>query len=125
MLAANILFLSLAHWSLQKTEANKKLLDILMFMGVYGFLFLISAFGIVWYGIMIYFGFFLIIALGTSIATTYTADEERDEELMSIKITISAILFLLIGTYFIRSVFPHGWNNLKAASYNEYKFNIL
>lgn len=25
----------------------------------------------------------------------------------------------------IRSAFPHGWNNLKSAYYNEYKYNIL
>lgn len=25
----------------------------------------------------------------------------------------------------IRSVFPHGWSNLRSAYYNEYKYNIL
>jgi len=124
-LGINLVFLSIAHFTFEKTEANKKLLDILMFMGVYGFIFLISAFGIVWYGIMIYFGFFLIIGLALSIPSTYTEEDEKDENLISIKLTLSAIIFICISAYFIKSVFPHGWNNLKQAYYNEYKYNVL
>ncbi len=44
---------------------------------------------------------------------------------MSVKVTLSAILFILIGAYFLRSVFPHTWNNLRSAYYNEYKYNVL
>jgi hypothetical protein len=42
-----------------------------------------------------------------------------------VKVTIASILAIFILTYFIRSAFPHGWNNLKDASYNEFKYKIL
>lgn len=96
-----------------------------MFMGVYGFIFMISAFGIVWYGIFIYFGFFIIMGLAANRFEKYSHIDELDEDIMSGKLTLAFILFIFIGVYFIRSVFPHGWNNLRAAYYNEYKYNIL
>lgn len=96
-----------------------------MTLGVYGFIFLISAFGIVWYGILVYFLFFAVIGLASSAFTAYSEEDKRDEDTFSVKITISAILFILISVYFVRSAFPHGWNNLRDASYNEFKYNIL
>jgi hypothetical protein len=95
-------------------------------MGIYAFLFSIAAFGIVWYGILIYFGFLLIIGLAASPFLQYTEEEEKEnEELMSMKLTLAVILFIFIGTYFVRSAFPHGWNNLQNAYYNEYKYHTL
>lgn len=44
---------------------------------------------------------------------------------MSVKITLVAILSIFILTYFIRSSLPHGWNNLRDASYNEFKYRVL
>lgn len=125
MLAMNLVFLIIAHFTIDETESGKKLKDILMFMGIYGFIYMISAFWIVWYGIVIYFWFFIILGLAANIFDTYSTDDERDEDLMSVKLTLSLILFILIGAYFLRSVFPHTWNNLRSAYYNEYKYNVL
>lgn len=94
-------------------------------MGIYGFIFMISAFGIVWYGIMIYFVFFAIIGLSAGTFLDYGEEDTKDDDNMSIRVTLAAILFILIATYFLRSAFPHGWNNLRSAYYNEYKYNIL
>lgn len=125
MIAMNLLYLVVVHYSLEKTDTNNKLKEILMFMGIYGFIFMISAFGIVWYGIVVYFGFFAIIGLGATLFNDYTSEEEKDEDLISVKVTLAVIFFILIGVYFLRSTFPHGWNNLRSAYYNEYKYNIL
>lgn len=125
MFLLNIGFLIGIHFLLEETESNRKLKEVLMFMGIYGFIFMISAFGIVWYGIVIYFGFFLIMGLSANRFEKYSHIDELDEDLLSGKLTLAAILFIFIAVYFIRSVFPHGWNNLKAAYYNEYKYNIL
>lgn len=57
--------------------------------------------------------------------TSYTQEEEENPDLLSIKITLTAIFAIFILTYFVRSSFPHGWNNLKEASYNEFKYTIL
>ncbi len=124
MLWANIIYLTLAHYSIEETSQNKKLKDILMFMWVYGFIFIISAFGIVWYGIMIYFWFFLIIWLSASSFLDYDQKEENSDIIWA-KLTLAFVLFIFIAIYFFRSGIPHGWNNLKSAYYNEYKYNIL
>lgn len=46
-------------------------------LNVYGFLFLISAFGIVWYGILVYFIFFALIGL---LARKFTDIEDNEEK---------------------------------------------
>ena len=90
---------------------------------VYGFLFLISAFGIVWYGVFVYFLFLALIGLASLAFVTYT---DRDsEDLTGMKVTLSFLFFLFILVYIIRSAFPHGWNNLAGAGMNEYKYNKL
>ena len=125
LLLANIIFLAATHFLIEKNEENKKIRDVMMFGWIYAFLFMVSAFGIVWYGIVIYFIFFMLIGLGLSDVIWYTHDEEKNDDLMGIKMTLSAIVAIFIAVYFIRSAFPHGWNNLKSAYYNEYKYNTL
>ncbi len=44
MLAMNLVFLIIAHFTIDDTASGKKLKDILMFMGIYGFIYMISAF---------------------------------------------------------------------------------
>lgn len=113
------------HRFQEKSSESEKIMDIIVFMGIYGFLFVIATFGIVWYGIMIYFSYFVMVGLFAASFTHYDESEEKDEEKMSIFLTLSVVLFIFIAVYFVRSVFPHGWNNLKSAYYNEYKYNVL
>jgi hypothetical protein len=124
ILLLNLLILGYFHFATKDTHTNRHLREVIIFMGIYAFLFMIAAFGIVWYGIVIYFGFFLI--MGYSALTFLTdTDEKLSEEKESINLTLASILFIFIIVYFIRSAFPHGWNNLKSAYYNEYKYNTL
>lgn len=61
-------------------------------------------------------------------ALTFLSDEEDTDETKdrgTLNLTLATILFIFIATYFLRSAFPHGWNNLKSAYYNEYKYNTL
>lgn len=71
-----------------------------------------------------YFGFFLIMGYS---ALSFTSEDESShkKESDTLNLTIATILFIFIATYFLRSAFPHGWNNLKSAYYNEYKYNTL
>jgi hypothetical protein len=90
---------------------------------IYGFLFLISAFGIVWYGVFVYF---LFLALFGLLALTFVVIEPKDDEdTIGVKTTISLIFFLFILVYIVRSAFPHGWSNLTTAGMNEYKYEKL
>lgn len=125
LLILNVLFVLATHALLTRSETNKKIQETMAFMGVYAFLFMISAFGIVWYGIVVYYGFFILIGLGLSSFLDYSKEDERDETRFSIHLTMAAVIFLLIVTYFLRSGFAHGWTNLKSAYYNEYKYNTL
>ena len=45
---------------------------------VYGFLFLISAFGIVWYGVFVYFLCLALIGLASLAFVSYTENEGED-----------------------------------------------
>ena len=94
-----------------------------MILLVYGFLFLISAFGIVWYGVFVYFLCLALIGLASLAFVSYTDNE--DEDTIGMKVTLSFLFFLFIFVYIIRSAFPHGWNNLTGAGMNEYKYNKL
>ena len=78
---------------------------------IYGFLFLISAFGIVWYGVFVYFLFLVLIGLASHTFVSYN-EREDNEDLIGIKVTLSILFFLFIFVYIIRSAFPHSWNNL-------------
>jgi hypothetical protein len=123
LIAINLGILSVVEFATAPTESNKKLREVMMFMGVYAFLFAIAGFGIVWYGIVVYFGFFLIMGY-SAITFTHIGDDD-DEERKSLYLTLATILFIFIAVYFVRSAFPHGWNNLRSAYYNEYKYNTL
>lgn len=91
---------------------------------IYGFLFLISAFGIVWYGVFVYFLFLVLIGLASLAFVSYN-EREDDEDLIGIKVTLSILFFLFIFVYVIRSAFPHGWSNLVSTGMNEFKYNKL
>jgi hypothetical protein len=124
MLFFNLIVVAFFHYATKNTETNHRLREIIIFMGIYGFLFAMIAFGIVWYGIVLYFGLFLIMGYA---ALTFITDTHEDlsEEKEGMNLTLAVILFIFIATYFLRSAFPHGWNNLRSAYYNEYKYNTL
>lgn len=126
LVGMNLLYLTCVHFFIDESiSENKRIKEILIVLWVYGFLFLISAFGIVWYGILVYFLFLVLIGLTSMSFTSYDEHDEKNEDLFSIKVTLSIILALFIGVYFVRSGLPHGWNNLKEAAYNEFKYNYL
>lgn len=61
--AFTMLPLAYFHFALdRKDERNERFLHNLAFLGFYGFVFVIAAFGIVWYGIAVYLAMFLAMA---------------------------------------------------------------
>ncbi len=118
-----LLIITLAHLFITDEAEGNSIKSIIMMVMVYGFLFLISAFGIVWYGVFVYFLFIVLMGLASLAFTTYT--EIEDEDTLWVKVTISILFFLFIFAYILRSAFPHGWNNLIGAGMNEYKYNKL
>lgn len=118
------IFLTLAHLTLsQKNEYEKNILGIIFLLALYGILFWISAFGVVWYGILIYFLMLLIIGFGVKNFNEYKI-EENSQKIFYKKI-FSYGFFALMGIYIFGSALLHSMNNLATASYNEYKFYTL
>ena len=115
--------IGVAHFFIESDESGSRTRDIFVMLLIYGFLFLISAFGIVWYGVFVYFLFLSLIGLASLAFTSYRSED--NEDMLGIKVTLSFLFFLLIFVYIIRSAFPHGWNNLMSAGMNEYKYNKL
>ena len=110
---------------LTPTERNRKVRWIALFTALYSFIFAISAFGIVWYGIAVYFSFLILAGLSALTFISYTDEEEKNESLMTIKILLSILFFIVISTYFIRSSFPHGWNNLRQSGFPTFKAGLV
>lgn len=112
-------FLTLIHFTL----SNKKIRGILVFLAIYGLVFWISAFGIVWYGVMIYFLFLLIITLGANEFNTVSENDTTDT--ITIKNIFSYGFYLLLGIYLFVSAPLHAFSNLQNAGYSEFKYYNL
>ncbi|EKE27330.1 MAG: hypothetical protein ACD_3C00223G0007 [uncultured bacterium (gcode 4)] len=88
-----------------------------VFFTMYGLIFAVAAFWIVWYWIAMYFALLLMIWIGASYIT-----EEKEDELENLAHFFwSFILMIIILIYFFMSTIPHWFNNLKQASFVEYK----
>lgn len=61
LLLINIAFIATVHFCTRDDAEDQNFREIMVLLNVYGFLFLISAFGIVWYGILVYYLFFALI----------------------------------------------------------------
>ncbi len=91
----------------------------LIFAGLYTFLWSISAYWVVWYGIVMYFSFLLMISISLYYLSCYKDDITEKE--FYIKMFWSLVFSLIIVIYFINSVIPSTFNNLKNAWYKEFK----
>jgi hypothetical protein len=80
--------------------------EFIAFLCVYILLFALAAFGIVWYGILLYFGILCVITLG--LRTLF-----GDERLLP-RITSAVLVGAVFFPYFIGTVLVQAWNNLPA-----------
>ncbi|MDD2486829.1 MAG: hypothetical protein PHS92_00455 [Candidatus Gracilibacteria bacterium] len=104
-------------YSLKNDKLSQVFKLNMVFSTLYGLIFVIAAYGIVWYGIAIYFSFILMII----IAGSYMTQQEKDAGDNLIKFFGSIVFFGIIGFYFMNSSIPHGFNNLKAAGFETFK----
>lgn len=115
------IFLSIADFCLAKRDFDDyKILGFLIFLGLYGLLFWISAFGIVWYGVVIYFLLLLVIGFGVSEFTS--TEKDYQSSIFHTKKCSTYIFVALIGVYIFGSALLHSTKNLSQATYDEYKY---
>lgn len=111
------------HYTLKDTEKNKLFLLNIVFFSFYTFLWSIAAFGIVWYGIVLYFNMLLMIGFGIYYISSYKQEETEKEK--QVKMFGSIIIFVIIAIWIFNSVFPHTFNNIKNAGYKEFKQGLI
>jgi hypothetical protein len=117
--------LAFFHYALDpKDRRNSLFLLNLAFLGFYGFIFVISAYGIVWYGIAVYFSMLLAIAIGAD-DISEIPEEGKQSALSGAGFAASVALFATVATYLCNSAIPHGWNNLRSAGFSEFKAGLL
>lgn len=94
----------------------------LVFAWIYVFLWMLAAYGVVWYWITMYFCFLLMIGVWVYYISTYDwKHQEEDDNIYLWTLLGSLGIFLIFLIYISNSVFPHTFNNLKWARYIEYK----
>jgi hypothetical protein len=80
--------------------------EFIVFLCVYILLFALAAFGIVWYGILLYFGILCVISLGLHMLF-------RDERILP-SIASALLIGAVFFPYFIGTVLVQAWNNIPA-----------
>ena len=92
----------------------------LAFTIIYIFLWNISAFWVVWYGIVMYVTLILMVSICFYFLSSYDSDNEN-----WLHFFWSIIVFCIVSTYFVVSSMPMMMNNLQQASYPEYKLGAV
>lgn len=106
-------------YTLNKEKFSQLMRLNIIFWMWYIFLWAISAFWIVWYGIWMYYILLIIIGIWIHYISSY--DNNDDIKNTTFKLFWSIIILLIISVYFFQSTFPHGFSNLKQASYAQFK----
>lgn len=118
--AFTLLPLAVFHCALdRKDPRNERFLGNLAFLGFYGFVFVIAAYGIVWYGIAVYLSMF--VAMGYSLERAVSEDDAE----AGTGFPTAVLVFGIVATYFFSSAIPHGWANFRNAGFAEFKSNRL
>ncbi len=104
---------------LKKDKLNELFIANLVFATFYIFLFTISSFGIVWYGIVMYFSLLLMIWIGVYRISIIKLDYWEWKK--NLKLFWSVVVFSIFLSYFFLSIFPYSFNNLKNAWYKYFK----
>lgn len=93
---------------------------IVVAISVYGMLFWVSSFGIVWYGILIYFLFLVVIFAGMRLI-----DRELNTLIGDRLHLMTSASVMLIGFFVFIVAIPHAWSNIKTSGYLEYKIGAM
>ncbi len=91
----------------------------LVFTTFFVFLFSISAFGVVWYGIPMYGTFLFLITISLYYLSSY--DKKEDTAIIESRFFLSFLIFIIPCIYLILSTVPYYLSNTTKASYATYK----
>lgn len=106
-------------WEDKINQKIETLRLLLIFTSIYVFLWMIAAYGVVWYGIVMYFSFLAFIGYWLYYATWYNENDSEKE--YSARWFGSLVLFLIFLIFIVQSVIPAAFSNVKNAWLIEYK----
>lgn len=106
-------------YSLNKDKHSVLLKLNLVFWMFYILLWSISAFGIVWYGIVMYYSILFAFSIWIYYISSYIETEELKQ--IFFKFFGSVIIFIIIWIYFFYSAFPHWFTNISNSWYFAFK----
>lgn len=110
------------HATDRKNNTVLKLFIVnLSFSIFYIFLWNISAFWIVWYGIVMYFCFFIFLWVSIYFVVQENKKLDSQEWFYLLKTINFLLIFIIISFYFVRSSVPHIFSNFNEDSYMHYK----
>ncbi len=116
------LFILPLVWLITSLNTEKKYIKLfiynLVFSAIYMFLWAISAFGIVWYGIVMYFNMLFMIAICLYYVSVYNFEHIKKTK---VHLLWSVTILMIICIWIFSSVMPHSFKNIKAASYTQFK----
>lgn len=108
-----LIFAFLVEYCLDDTHPpTRDAKDMIFFTLLYGLIFWISGFGVVWYGVLIYF--FMLSLIGLSALSFTTEDTEASPETKTMHILLSGSIVGFLCIYHIGGTLPHSWSNLRA-----------
>ncbi|MDD3302043.1 MAG: hypothetical protein PHN31_00680 [Candidatus Gracilibacteria bacterium] len=120
-----VFLLPLLFFKLTTNYKNDKVMKLFLvnfaFAAFYIFLWDIAAFGIVWYGIILYFNLLILIGVGIYYVTIDDNNIDSNETFYTVKVINFLAIFVVISIYFIRSTIPHMFANFDEDSYMHYK----
>lgn len=123
IIALALLLLSYRHTPDDSDSDRAHMRDIraiIVAISVYGMLFWVSSFGIVWYGILIYFLFLVVIFAGMRLI-----DREIDEIIGDRLNLMSSASVILIGVFVFMAAIPHAWTNIQNSGFVDYKMGSI
>lgn len=109
-------------YSLNKEKKSVLFKLNLVFWMFYVFLWTISAFWIVWYGIIIYYNLLFAFWIWIYYISSYSENSDFKEKFF--KFLGSIVVLFIVWVYFFNSSFPHWFNNLKNSWYSTFKYWI-
>lgn len=117
------LFLALVEYTLSDDDCENNLKGILYFTALYGLIFWVSGFGVVWYGVLIYF--FMLAVIGISLSDINYFEKNSNEETFTIQKYILLFLTFGLGIYWFVSATNHSFRNFISAEYDIYKYGAV
>jgi hypothetical protein len=110
-----------------RAQGDHELFRLLtVFTAIYGFVYLISSYGVPWYGILLYFCLFGFISLAGSSATDHPSqiEDEWDRDGL-VRFYAAVVMIVIVGVWTARTTVSDAVSHLANVEYASYRLGTL